>query len=445
MELGGNNLNHTTMKKILLALSMLPMVIGCQGEPNATKQLANTILEDSTLLYVKDLAHEVIAQGLNAGTGYSQVWARDMNTFVEVSVDVTDPVMLRNAILLFFAMQQISGEMVDGYVVKDDFTWYDDTPYYSVNAPNHVGFKNTVETDQESSLIQLLGKYILKSGDKSILKEQVGGKSLYERIDDMIDYLLRERYDAKHGLLYGAMTSDWGDVQPGDCFVCDYNECSFPAIDIYDNAMFIIALDYLIATAEPQEERLAKWQDLRAEFAENSRKHLWDDTHKKFIPHIYLEGSPMPEGFDENTIHYHGGTAVAIEAGLLSSDEIKIVTDQMIANVKESGMPTIGLTLYPVYPEGVFSGDMSNPFHYQNGGDWTWFGGRMIQQLVKNGFVEEAYEQVRPMIDRVVANEDFNEWYGLGNKPLGSKRFKGSAGVLAKSVDMLREWASENR
>ena len=66
--------------------------------------------------------------------------------------------------------------MIDGYVLKEDFTWYDDTPYYSNAAPKHVAFKNTVETDQESSLIQIAGKYIRKTGDREILNEKVAGE-----------------------------------------------------------------------------------------------------------------------------------------------------------------------------------------------------------------------------------------------------------------------------
>ena len=65
----------------------------------------------------------------------------------------------------------------------------------------------------------------------------------------MVDYLMRERYNEKYGLLYGAMTADWGDVQPNDDFGCDMNDLSDPAIDVYDNAMFIIALDYLLEMA----------------------------------------------------------------------------------------------------------------------------------------------------------------------------------------------------
>ena len=46
----------------------------------------------------------------------------------------------------------------------------------------------------------------------------------------------------------------------------------------------------------------------------------------------------------------------------------------MLENVRLSGMPSIGLTLYPVYPDGFFHGGMSKAYLYQNGGDWTWFG-----------------------------------------------------------------------
>ncbi|MDM8255189.1 hypothetical protein QUW52_12160 [Phocaeicola barnesiae] len=388
------------------------------------------------------MARSVIGQGFNAGSGYSQIWARDMNTFIEVACEETNQTDIRNAILLFFALQQPNDEMIDGYVLKPDFTWYDNHPYYADAAPDHVGFKNTVETDQESSLIQIVGKYIRKTGDASILQENVAGRTVLERMDDMVDYLMRERYSEQYGLLFGAMTADWGDVQPNDDFGCDMNELSSRAIDVYDNAMFLIALDYLQEMTDDA-SLLKKWKGIREQIAQNVRKHLWDAERKKFIPHLYIDPSPIPAGFDENQIHYHGGTAVAIEAGLLSKEEIALVNAQMLENVRLSGMPSIGLTLYPTYPEGLFRGGMAKPYVYQNGGDWTWFGGRMIQQLVANGFIEEAYDEIRPMIDRVIKNQGFFEWYGMGGVPSGSGHFKGSAGVLAKAIEMMNDWAKE--
>ena len=165
-------------------------------------------------------------------------------------------------------------------------------------------------------------------------------------------------------------------------------------VDIYDNAMMIIALNNMI---ELLPELNKKWQLVRDDLMVNVMKHLWDESNQKFIPHVYLDGSPYPEEFNENEIYYHGGTAVAIEAGLLNKRQIKVSLDKMIANVKASGAGSIGLTMYPPYPEWAFENEGMYPYGYQNGGDWTWFGARMIQQLVNYGFYQEAYDQLLPM------------------------------------------------
>ena len=219
----------------------------------------------------------------------------------------------------------------------------------------------------------------------------------------------------------------------------DINSDTRFAIDAYDNAMLIIALDDMkqmgIATDADMQ--------LRRSIAKNVRKWLWDKKRQKIRPHVYLGESPIPAGFNEDEVYYHGGTAVAIEAGLLSKKEVAVVNRAMLSNVEKSGMPSIGLTIYPVYPQGFFHGGMAAPYFYQNGGDWTWFGGRMIQQLIRYGYVKEAYDEVRPMIDRVLKNHGFYEWYGPGNKPSGSGAFKGSAGVLVKAIEMFREWSKD--
>lgn len=234
-------------KAVLVCGFMLLMgLTACKSQQiPENKRLAQEILNDQRFVEVDRLARSVIKEGFNAGSGYSQIWARDLNTFIETALEERSSSEVRGAILLFFALQQANGEMVDGYVVKKDFTWNDDTPYYAETAPEHVGFKNTVETDQETSLIQLLGKYIQKTGDYSILEEKIGDKTVMARIEWMLDYLRKDRFNTKYGLLWGAMTADWGDVQPQDDFGCDWNSLSHEAIDVYDNAMLIIALQYM--------------------------------------------------------------------------------------------------------------------------------------------------------------------------------------------------------
>ena len=78
-------------------------------------------------------------------------------------------------------------------------------------------------------------------------------------------------------------------------------------------------------------------------------------------------------------------------------------------------------------------------YSYQNGGDWTWFGGRMVQQLIANGFYREAYESLSPMLDRVIKHNGFYEWWTPSGIPKGSGKFRGSAGVLWKAIEMLKE------
>ncbi|MEI6143053.1 MAG: hypothetical protein WCP85_27495, partial [Mariniphaga sp.] len=319
------------MKNILKLFVLCLLINSCSPTSNPKRILANQILNDPTLTVVDTMARNLLKKGFNAGSGYSQVWARDMNTFIEIALQEVDPKEIRGALLVFFALQQPNNEMIDGYVLNKDFTWGDPNQYRSPADTSHVGFKNTVETDQETSMIQMIGKYIRVTGDTTILSENVAGKTVDERMHLMVDYLLKERFDQKNSLLWGAMTADWGDVQPNTDNVVDIDSTTTPAIDVYDNAMFVIALDELIAMTKDRKsaEHLKK---LRSGVANNARKLLWDPKNQKFIPHIYLDKSPIPAGFDESKVYYHGGTAIAIEAGLLNKPEIQYSNNQMLEN-----------------------------------------------------------------------------------------------------------------
>ncbi|WP_346858912.1 GH36-type glycosyl hydrolase domain-containing protein [uncultured Draconibacterium sp.] len=431
------------MNRIVI-LILVVVLTSCHSQEKEKKELANKILADETLQKVYGMARELMANGFYAGSGYQMVWARDLNTFIELSCEEYDNSVIRENLLMFFHFQQKNGELLDGYVPREAFTWGDPHTYESETAPDHIGFKNTVETDQETSLIQAIYKYISKTNDRSILEEIVAGVSVNERLNRAIDYLYRERYSEKYGLITGATTFDWGDVQVEGGAVVDVDDLTHWSIDVYDNAMLAIALQNLadLSTEANEKRRL---ESMHSNITQNIRKYLWDAKNSKFIPHIYVDDSPFPEDFDENRIHYHGGTAVAIEAGILNRNEIAEVLSQMIKNVEESGAPSIGLTLYPTYPKEVLAENVCGPYEYQNGGDWTWFGGRMIQQLIENGFVQEAYEQANPMFERVLKNDGFYEWYRIDGTPAGSANFKGSAGVLAKSIEMFNKWANENK
>jgi hypothetical protein len=105
--------------------------------------------------------------------------------------------IIRENLLMFFHFQQANGELLDGYVPREAFTWDDPHTYESSTAPGYIGFKNTVETDQETSLIQAIYKYISMTGDSEILDEIVAGKSVYDRLKWAIEYLYNERYSER--------------------------------------------------------------------------------------------------------------------------------------------------------------------------------------------------------------------------------------------------------
>ncbi|WP_343560392.1 amylo-alpha-1,6-glucosidase [Sphingobacterium sp.] len=426
------------MRNLYFALSTSLLILSCNGGGN--KSTASTTqhsaLQDSSFQLVKDMATNVIKAGFNAGDGYSEVWIRDYNTFITLATKVHPHEQIKDQLGIFFKLQGTDGNIADGFVKKSNLK-NGVSDYYTITnplAPEYAAHKNTVETDQETSLIQAVHKYIAATKDTAFLAQKIGATSVKDRMEQALQFLMDKRYNTTYGLLWGATTVDWGDVQPEHDWGVHLDENSHIALDIYDNAMFLIALDNYIDLFPEKKE---KWGQVRERIASNTMKHLWDDKNQKFIPHIYIKGSPFPKDFDENQIYYHGGTAVAIEANLLSKEQIKTSLQKMIKNVKDAGAATIGLTVYPTYPAGFFKNKGMYPYGYQNGGDWTWFGGRMIQQLVKNGFQQEAYQQIKPMLERVLKNKGFYEWYTKDNKPEGSGTFRGEAGVLYDAINLL--------
>lgn len=402
--------------------------------------LARRILDDPVLPEVLARAKRLLGSGLNAGDGYGEVWIRDLNTFVELALQENDPAPIRDALLNFFKFQGDGGDIVDGYIPEAKASVgykYRRSPL----APGLLAHKNTVETDQESSLVQAVARYCRSTGNWALLAERVAGATVRERLEQALEYLLRERFDSRTRLLWGATTVDWGDVQPEHEWGVELDESSHRAIDIYDNAMFVIALDDYLDLNRRQPERLQRWQPVRDAFRRRIRQRLWDARAGKFRPHLYLDGSPFPPSLDESAIWYHGGTAVAIEAGILSRGEIRDSLEAMRRNVRDAGAASIGLTVYPPYPDGLFKNQGMGAWSYQNGGDWCWFGGRMIQQLVRYGFVEEAYAELEPMASRVIRHNGFYEWWTRDNQPKGSGQFRGSAGVLGRAIQLLQAWA----
>lgn len=430
------------MKRTILFAGLFLTAISCGG--NTDRDAVLRLMDEEGLAERVESKYAGLFTGsLRAGDGYNEVWIRDYNTFIELAMDYMPDSAIRGALNTFFAFQGEDGNIVDGYMEREKAEENTYDYRYAPSRPWLVAHKNTVETDQEASLVQAVRKYVDKSGNFDYLDERVDGISVRERLERALAYLRDCKTDARYGLLTGATTADWGDVQPEHDWGVAIDANTHFAIDIYDNAMYVLAIDDYLALV-PDGERSAAWKSLRDSVAGNVRKFLWDAGRRKFIPHIYLEDSPFPAGFDENAIYYHGGTAVAALAGFLSREEVLEAYGRMEENRRAAGAQTVGLTMYPPYPEGFFRNPGMYPYGYQNGGDWTWFGARMVEALVKYGFYREAYEALRPMLQRIVDNNGFYEWYRPDGTPEGSGTFRGEAGVIYRAVHALRNTESCN-
>lgn len=62
-------------------------------------------------------------------------------------------------------------------------------------------------------------------------------------MDEALQYLMNEKFNKQYGLITGATTADWGDVQPEHPWGVAIDENTHYTIDIYDNAMLVLAID----------------------------------------------------------------------------------------------------------------------------------------------------------------------------------------------------------
>ncbi|MDN3583198.1 MGH1-like glycoside hydrolase domain-containing protein [Mucilaginibacter flavus] len=432
------------MKLILPVFISLSLFLGSNVNAQVGSQsaLAKSILADSRLDTIQARAVKLLS-GFSAGTSYNEVWIRDFNTFIKGSLKAHPKEEVKNNLLMFFKIQGEDGNIVDGVV--DSAKANVGYKYrYSPLLRGWAAHKNTVETDQESSLVQAVKKYIDVTGDKTILHEVIGGKNVLERMEDAFIYLQKDRWSKEYGLVTGATTIDWGDVQSESGWGVAINDKTKWTIDIYDNAMFVKALHDFEAMKPKAYREKQNWSEVAATTSKNVRKYLWDKTTQKYTPHIYLNGSPFSPDFNEKEILYTGGSICAIIAGFNTPAEVKEINRQMMAAAGKEKHATIGITVYPPYPAKQYPN--MQPYNYQNGGDWTWFGGRMMAPLISYGYVKDAYAELSPMLDRALANKGFFEWYDVQTgAPKGSGDFRGEAGVLYDAITVLKQWATKNK
>ena len=108
------------MYRIIYVL-LIAAFCSCSSQNKTESELAARILADENLQKVDSMARQLMKKGFYAGSGYQMVWARDLNTFIELSCQEYDNAVIRENLLMFFHFQQENGELLDGYVPREAF------------------------------------------------------------------------------------------------------------------------------------------------------------------------------------------------------------------------------------------------------------------------------------------------------------------------------------
>jgi hypothetical protein len=153
------------ISSVLLLYSLIVSYPAETQKGTTSKSLAIRILRDKKIDSVYLKAKGLISKGFTAGSGYSEIWIRDFNTFINASLDVSSPEEVKGKLFLFFKFQAFDGNIVDGVIQKTKVTSEGYQYRYSKLATNWAAHKNTVETDQETSLIQAVKKYVDRAKD----------------------------------------------------------------------------------------------------------------------------------------------------------------------------------------------------------------------------------------------------------------------------------------
>lgn len=138
---------------------------------------------------------------------------------------------------------------------------------------------------------------------------------------------------------------------------------------------------------------------------------------------------------DDASFFALGSNALAIQSGVADDKKAARIFENAIALQKKYNFTTISGVLHPPYPEGFFIHPaITKPYTYQNGGQWDWFGGRLILQEFLHGYSDNAYTHLLEIAQKAGKNGGLYEWDTPDGKGMGSAQLAGSAGALSGAL-----------
>jgi 4-amino-4-deoxy-L-arabinose transferase-like glycosyltransferase len=384
-----------------------------------------------------------VVKGFGAGAQYPQIWLRDSASLLPVTRHYYPIEYLTSWIEEHLAVQEASGSVFD-WIASGDRGRFAEWAPEARNVRVAPGLtiaadKNTSAADQEASLVNAVSEVYETTGDRRWLQKPIRGRSILDRCDAALSYVLRERLDARTGLVANALTADWGDVSPTyPDQRAIYSDGRTPlAVGLYTNAQFQRAAGDLAGLLD------AAGRSMRADFwraqAERTRsaihETLWSEERGFFRLHRIVTPERAPGFPDDSHVFALGGHAVALLGSIATPTQASRILRAAEERRLENGLDTVAATLVPPYPAGTFRHPMmAEPWQYQNGGQWDWWAGRYILAEFQADHAEQAEAHLRQLAQRIGRAGGFYEWNNRDGKGQGSPSYAGSAAAVADAV-----------
>jgi hypothetical protein len=382
-------------------------------------------------------------RGFGAGTLYPQVWVRDSATLIPLTRYLYSREHLTSWIEEHLAHQRRDGALPDWVAVGEASHFTADAPRAAevFRAPGVVltADRNTSESDQESSAVDAAAQAFAITGDRAWLSRAVAGQPLLARLDAALEYVRDQRFDRARGLVTAAFTADWGDVTSvhADQRAIYLDDATPVVAGLYATALYVRAARGLAglhrAAGDAEGERL--WHGRARIAADGIERHLWQPQRGFYRMHVILSWPGPGRGPDDDDRFAMGGNAVALLAGLGGEERVRRIFGVAQERRQRFGMSTISGVLLPPYPAGFFRHPiLREEYAYQNGGEWDWFGGRLLLAAFEGGQAVPARRELRRIAAQAVANGGLHEWSTREGQGRGSARYAGSAGALGAAI-----------
>jgi hypothetical protein len=259
--------------------------------------------------------------------------------------------------------------------------------------------KQTITSDEETSLIHAAYLYYTLANDVAWLQNTINDLTVIERLNLAADWLYDFRFDTELGLFWRGHTVDWGDVKVEESTnYTDYDpQQDHRTASIYDQALAYLALNELaeMNAAVGDVARAGEWRDKAQALNEQTNARLWQPDKGFYLTHLHV--TPLDHDFDESAM-VSISNALAIYAGLTDFDQSQAILRNLERVRLEAGADKPGLSIYPYYPNqwpDLFFDYLGMGYgNYQNGGIWDWWGGVQIKTEFLKGFAREGTDHL---------------------------------------------------